>query len=200
MTSNAELHYFHASSPYCWQFCYRSILLFHLKDIFFCIALHSVQISHFQDHIKQNNDQPFPEVLFTSRLNAFLFSIYFLFKPKRGANACFIYNVWYLFISIFQSYFLSISFMCILIINEILYGKLSCHMEKISWVTMTDSFSLSVVQICIITKWIYEKRKWNVCKTCRKKCRLDMHFACNVLLCRSLLPFCLVQNHILKYA
>lgn len=123
-----------------------------LERHLFCIALHSVQISHFQDHIKQNNDQPFPEVLFTSRLNAFLFSIYFLFKPKRGANACFIHNVWYLFLSIFQSYFLSISFTCILIINETLYGKLSCHMEKISWVTMTDSFSLSVVQICIITK------------------------------------------------
>lgn len=89
----------------------------------FCIALHSVQISHFQDHIKQNNDQLFPEVLFTSRLNAFLFSIYFLFKSKQGANACFIYNVSYLFLSVFQSYFPSISFMYILIINETLYGK-----------------------------------------------------------------------------
>lgn len=55
---------------------------------------------NFQDHVEQNNDQMFPEALFGSRLNVFLFSIYFLIKHKQEIDTYFIYGVWYLFLSI----------------------------------------------------------------------------------------------------
>lgn len=84
----------------------------------FCIALYSGQISNFKDHIEQHNDQPFPEALYSSRLNAFLFSINFPFKHNQEVAPYFIYDICCLFLSKIQSYFLSITVMCMMTINQ----------------------------------------------------------------------------------